>query len=521
MKKTLLLVFSLLLSLTSFAQGTIDFDDDNNWTMDGSGYSNNHTYSEGVISVAGGEAYRQGTAAQGGYPGAFGKYSWRLRNNDAVEWTITVASGGVEDFGLKIRRWDGSPSPDFDLSYSINGTDWVNVATINNASLDDVSEWKTFTGEINSTADNIKIRLKANGSTERIMVDDFFWTVEGSEPATLELTTPNGGESYNGGETVQLAWNSTNVANVYFEVWNNDSEWSRLTQDIASVDGANTYDYMIPENAWTWDGYKIRVVDATLATTNDESDATFEINGHDTNLFWEDFSGSQFNTTTAHNVAGAKTWRASSDYAEMNGYASSGQEDEEDWLVTNAIVLDNTTDELFTFQSSLSYPKPGSDLTVLYSSDYSGSGDPSTANWNALSPTMATSSSYTHSGYVDLSSISGTIYIAFKYVGTTTEADKWQIKEIQVTGVEDTSTDVDAPKVAKMEVGPNPFVNEFEIKTPKTVVDVVMYNTAGQVVKNDRSGSKLVNTANLSNGMYVLQVKFADGTTITQKVIKK
>ncbi|MCT4589839.1 MAG: choice-of-anchor J domain-containing protein [Carboxylicivirga sp.] len=465
------------------------------------------------------------------------KATWTSKSNQDIDSESFNVTAGA-DFSYKLDVLDNTNAGRVRMVIIWNNDyGYSDVYSADNAS------WQTLTyeGTVPDGATSAKIRLRfydssgwngsatvyvdnaryTEGTGSNLITDGGFenWAAAG----TLELTTPNGGESYDAGETVELAWNSTNVENVYFDVWTNDSKWSRVTQDIASVDGANTFDFVVPENAWTWDGYKLRVVDAALATTNDESDATFSITGHDTNLFWEDFSGSQFNTTTAHSVAGAKIWKASSDYVEMNGYDKDNQEDEEDWLVTNAINLDNTTNELFSFKSNLSYPKPGSDLTVHYSSDYSGSGDPSAATWTAINATMPTSSGsdYIHSGYIDLSSVSGTIYIAFKYVGTTTEADRWRIKEIQVTGVEDTSTDVDAPKVVKMEVGPNPFVNEFEIKTPKTVVDVVMYNTAGQVVKNDRSGSKLVNTANLSNGMYVLQVKFADGSTITQKVIKK
>jgi len=344
-----------------------------------------------------------------------------------------------------------------------------------------------------------------------------FSTVTGS----LELTSPNGGESYSAGQQVQFAWNSTDVANVYFEVWADDMVWVPITGNVASADGANTYDFDIPDNAFTWDGYKIRVVDVDNASVSDESDGVFSIDGHDTELLWEDFNGSQFNTTFQYSVAGAKTWIANADNGEMNGYANPGQEDEEDWLITNAINLNNTTDEIFAFQSSLNYPADGSDLTVYYSSDYTGSGDPTGSTWTPLTATMATSSAFTHSGYIDLSSISGTIYIGFKYVGTTTDADKWQIKEIEVSGVDSTPTNIPVAEKAHAKVSPNPFTNELIIDSASDIKEARLFNAAGQVVKYVRATNGLIETADVPAGMYILQVEFIDGSSTTQKLIKK
>ncbi|WP_430814080.1 lamin tail domain-containing protein [Carboxylicivirga sp. RSCT41] len=342
-----------------------------------------------------------------------------------------------------------------------------------------------------------------------------------SVTGSLELTSPNGGESYSAGQTVKLTWNSTNVTNVYFEVWTQDSEWNPISGNIASPDGSNEYDFTIPANAFTGDQYKVKVVDADNVSVMDESDAAFSIDGHDTELLWENFEGSQFNSTFQVSVTGTKIWTANDGYGEMNGYDNAAQENEEDWLISNAINLDNTSDELLAFQTSLSYPADGSDLTVFYSSDYSGSGDPSGSTWNPLTAAMASSSTYTHSGYIDLSSVSGTIYIGFKYIGTTTDADRWRINEIEVTGVNSTPTDLEDTKESDVVISPNPFYNELLIKSSKDVQKAVIVNTAGQIVKNDLTGSKRITTANLSKGLYILQVEFTDGTSTTQKVIKK
>ena len=189
--KKLLFVFTLtiLTICMAWAQTTINFDDAIKW-IPGSGsitsYQNDHSYNDGLFSATGGPALRQGTTAQDGYAGALGTYSWRLSNVDTVIWTITISSGGVSNFSIDIRRWDASPSPNYNLDYSLDeGINWTNITNINNETLNNSSNWKTFYGTINNANNNIKIRLKAAGATERIMVDNFVWSGYQSETPTV------------------------------------------------------------------------------------------------------------------------------------------------------------------------------------------------------------------------------------------------------------------------------------------------------------------------------------------------
>lgn len=182
-----LLAATFLTNLIQAQTTTINFDNAANWTA-GSGvitsYQNNHTYTQGVFSATGGPALRETSATQDGFPAALGTYAWRLRDVTNTDWRITIASGGVSTFSVAIRRWDGSPSPNYALEYSINGGgSWSNVATINNTTLNNSSQYTTFSGTINSAVNNILIRLRALGTTERIMVDDFIWTAY-SEPSS-------------------------------------------------------------------------------------------------------------------------------------------------------------------------------------------------------------------------------------------------------------------------------------------------------------------------------------------------
>ena len=179
---------SLSGTVTDQASTIINFDDDAKWTAGSAAltsYAVDHTYVDGLFSATGGPALRNLIAAQDGYPGALGTYSWRLKNEAGVEWIMNISGGGVSTFSVAVRRWDNSPDPNYDLDYSIDGgSNWTNVTTINNAALDNSSDWKTFNGTITSANNNIKIRFKSNGATERIMVDNFAWNNYGEAPPT-------------------------------------------------------------------------------------------------------------------------------------------------------------------------------------------------------------------------------------------------------------------------------------------------------------------------------------------------
>ena len=200
MKK--LYTFLLLsFSFVSFSQGTINFDDVAKWTQGGGGsipftsYSD-HGYVDGVFSAIGTSVIRNTAAAQDGFAGAQGTYSFRLNQTSTTDVTITIASGGVGNFSFSTRRWDSAPATNFTVEYSTdNGNSWTTSSVID-ATLTNDSNWKTVAGIINSSNANIKIRIKSNGTTERLMIDDFVWTAPTSNP-TLVVSSPTNGALYN------------------------------------------------------------------------------------------------------------------------------------------------------------------------------------------------------------------------------------------------------------------------------------------------------------------------------------
>ncbi|MBS2097929.1 T9SS-dependent choice-of-anchor J family protein [Carboxylicivirga linearis] len=420
---------------------------------------------------------------------------------DARLWCVLQDETGTADYDNTpgaIRGPDGG--------YLDNGNDGAGEV------------WMNFTTTVTIPDGLSKVYFELRTYSGATVYWDDLSVEEYTPSGSLELTTPNGGETYSAGETVQLAWNSTDVSNVYFEVLDEDGTWEQISDEIASVDGANTYDFTIPANAWSWDGYKLKVVDASASSINDESDATFIINGHDTELLWEDFSSGTINNFAVAS-SGTVAWEIDNYgddyYAKASGYNAGANET---WLISPSIDLDNTTDEILEFITASNYSGP--DMVVKYSTDYDGLGDPSTATWTEFSSYVLSAGNWEwiSSGYIDMSSINGTVNIAFIYTSTESEAKTWEVTDIELTGV-GSSTGVNKTKENAVKIIPNPFTTEFRIDGD--AVSVTLYNAAGQLVKNVPAVSGVVSTSDLSKGMYILQVKLADGSVTTQKVIKK
>jgi len=165
----------------------IDFDDSDNWTASGNivTYEIDHTYSEQSWIFTGGPARRVNSTLQDGVPGALDVYSWNLENLASTEWSATyTGDGSVFSFGFKVRRWDGNPSPNFNVEYSVDGGSVFSapLATINNSYLNNSSNWKTFNYDIPGGqaigSGELIVRVSAQGFTERIMIDDFSFDIE-------------------------------------------------------------------------------------------------------------------------------------------------------------------------------------------------------------------------------------------------------------------------------------------------------------------------------------------------------
>jgi hypothetical protein len=154
----------------------------------------------------------------------------------------------------------------------------------------------------------------------------------------------------------------------------------------------------------------------------------------------EDFANG-ITAWNAYSVTGAQVWAQATfgnpaPCAVMSGY-SSGNKANEDWLISPVMDLSVYTTAKLTFDSAYNYT--GAPLQVLVSSNYTGTGNPNLATWTTLSPILSSGAfAWVNSGPVNISAFTGAgngaVYVAFKYISTTSSASTWELDNVKVIG---------------------------------------------------------------------------------------
>lgn len=170
----------------------------------------------------------------------------------------------------------------------------------------------------------------------------------------------------------------------------------------------------------------------------DTEDVDFEGNRCDP-LFEDSFSDGTLNKWDPYSVTGAQVWYYNTfgnpaDSATMSGF-SSGNQTNEDWLISKPIDMTGVTSATLTFQTVKRYA--GNDIQVFMSTNYTGGNPNTNGTWTQLTAALDTNinswSSWTNSGDVDVSAAAGgTLYIAFKYTSTTSASSTWEVDNVEV-----------------------------------------------------------------------------------------
>ena len=159
-------------------------------------------------------------------------------------------------------------------------------------------------------------------------------------------------------------------------------------------------------------------------------------------LNYENFNDTTLGTWMQYSVTGDEQyWEAQEKYgidnspnAVMSGFDGT-QVENEDWLISPELnILLDTYNPTLEFWSATEYEGPV--LEVKLSNDYTGSGDPTTANWLDVDATLSPGDwEWTYSGAIDLSELVSeeTFYLAFRYTSNTSEAASWEVDEILIT----------------------------------------------------------------------------------------
>jgi hypothetical protein len=133
-----------------------------------------------------------------------------------------------------------------------------------------------------------------------------------------------------------------------------------------------------------------------------------------------DSDGNLWAQSTARFKTGSKS-------AFYNDYNASGLNDR--WFITKVIDLSGATAPEFLYYENVNDAGFATTHAVKYSTDYSGSGDPTAATWTNLNTAIGTEDTWVQKGPYTLPT-NATVYIAFQYVGDF--ASQWYIDDLIV-----------------------------------------------------------------------------------------
>ncbi len=223
----------------------------------------------------------------------------------------------------------------------------------------------------------------------------------------------------------------------------------------------------------------------------------------------EDFEDGTFGEWTTYSVVGDQVWEVSPEYgnpgacAKMTGYEE-GAFDNEDWFISPGLDLDDYSGEVFTFETAMNYDGPA--LELFISSDYNG--DPSAATWETIAFTPSDGAwNWVGSGDVDLSAYSGTNFLGFKFLSTTSGSSTWEVDNILITGT--MSNNVQDEKNIEFSVYPNPSNGIYQIENSNgQSFEITVFNILGKQIMEtvETSGSHTLDIQDFDNGVYFLQI---------------
>ena len=238
--------------------------------------------------------------------------------------------------------------------------------------------------------------------------------------------------------------------------------------DTDNDDVFNTSESIPGQANGTTISFKIEAIDNESNTTT-SSVVTITID-NSSNILEEDFSSCPPSGWTIYSLAGSADWNCNNEMS-INAYGADVASD--DWLISPAIDLSAYSNEKLSFESWTQYTDVDfPQLTLKYSTNYTGSGDPSSADWTELSFTTPAENSqtWTSSGEIDISAISGTsVSFALQYISSGTagaSSSYWKVDDFVISaetgsGGEDTT----APEFTSgFPVAENISANGFDIK---------------------------------------------------------
>ncbi|MDD5508800.1 MAG: choice-of-anchor J domain-containing protein, partial [Bacteroidales bacterium] len=224
----------------------------------------------------------------------------------------------------------------------------------------------------------------------------------------------------------------------------------------------------------------------------------------------EDFESQTLGDWQTYSVTGDLVWEPSSFsnnwFARMSGFSGSPLEND-DWLISPPLNLENYHNEVLTFISAMNYAGPA--LQVKISTDYEGSGNPGQAEWTSLEAVLSPGNwEWASSGQVDISAYDGNqVFVAFQYTSTTTEAATWEVDDIVIVGEANVGM-VDPAPAIEMNVYPNPATGQIQLNLPLGRYEGILYSVRCEIIRRYilDGNNFTISLEEVPTGLYILRI---------------
>ena len=249
-------------------------------------------------------------------------------------------------------------------------------------------------------------------------------------------------------------------------------------------------------------------------------------------LLFEDFND-ELGVFTAYDVVGGQSWHQGvyqgTTYANMNGYADGAANENEDWLIGEVFGTSDVqfTDIYLEFRTAMKFE--GNPLRVMVSGDFVANDNPNNSEWIDITDAFDYSSGnyeWVESGKVNIIDVVGDFansgnswFVAFVYTSTEEGASSWEIDYVKVSAQFIASTNEN--EATTVSLYPNPASEQVSFMLDEAA-EVSVYDMTGRMVSTMQceAGQVQLNVSELVNGVYFVNVRFANGNTAVTKFVK-
>lgn len=228
--------------------------------------------------------------------------SWSVQNTPvsanlkSISFTDAANGFAVGASGTVITTGNGQPAGTITLQSPTGGELWITGETKNilwtSSNIDTVSvyysinngtNWNLIGHSVGSlgernwaipglTSDEVRIKVQDKNDATKNAVSPPF----SIRTYRLSVTSPNGGETINGGQFRNVSWSSTNIQTLNIDYsGNNGQSWTRLKSNVRAADESSSVRFPLAGSAQGL----IRLVDSADVQKTDVSDAVFTLVG--------------------------------------------------------------------------------------------------------------------------------------------------------------------------------------------------------------------------------------------------